>query len=129
MPLTKDEYDELEAHFRSSEPQQAWNWARCTLEYAQSVQRDGPTFEPAQCGIFWLRLFGVLVDLAKYLAGVGGGGPALAAVEGVRAALTTDELVWTQYRRDSEGHVIVNAYAPLLGDGKPRDGLRIKTLT
>jgi hypothetical protein len=92
------------------------------------VQITGKDFDPTHAGVFWLRLYGVLVDLPDYLVDISGSAPAMAAIEQVRAALSRDELIWTHYRRDAECHVVVDYYAPMKDNGSPRAAIRIKTL-
>jgi hypothetical protein len=118
-----------EAAFRESEPQLAWNWVRSACEHAYWGQITGRDFDPSHAGLLWLRMFGVLVDLPRYLASISDASMAMQAVENVRGSLTRDELIWTQYRRDSECHIVVDAYAPLRrGKAAPNASVTAKTL-
>jgi hypothetical protein len=108
----------------SYKPHPNWLTYKKLLELTELLLND-----PSHAGLFWLRVFGVLVDLPKYLAGISDASAATQAVENVRASLTRDELIWTQYRRDSECHIVVDAYAPLRrGNGSPNAAVTAKTL-
>jgi hypothetical protein len=96
------------------------NWVRDGLRVTRLVIAGNTDVIP----IFWLRLYGILADIADHLAhqasvvaDLAPGQPHLAplfslakTIDELASVLTDDELIYLQYRRHTESHPLQDAY-------------------
>lgn len=106
-------------------PAQMLQWVQ---DFAHTIARMGTndsTDESALITVFWLRLYGVLVDLSghayvqigKSIPGTPTPGTDwdilmhwIGSLEAVKNSLTENELLWAEYRRHVEAHVLQSAF-------------------
>jgi hypothetical protein len=96
-------------------------WIASLSHTAQELTKG--SLDPSHATVFWVRLFGALDELTRYYAnGLDLAGPpptvGLAALTypvhqalgQLRALFTEDELIYIEYRRDTEAHVWQKGY-------------------
>ena len=121
--LTPEEWrrlsEDIDVNSETVFPKQMLQWARGTQAIAERMA-EGP--DDAVAALFWIRLYGLLKDLAavvkrhQALADVFPGddarllGQIVSALDLVRSALSEDELVYLQYRRQTECHFFQSDY-------------------
>jgi hypothetical protein len=121
--LTPEEWqrlsDDIDVNSDTVFPRQMLQWARGTLAVAERLTK-GP--DDAVAALFWVRLYGLLKDLADVLkrhhslAEVFPSDDArllvriVSALDSVRRQLSDDEVVYLQYRRQAECHPFQHDY-------------------
>lgn len=105
-------------------------WTASAAIYASGVARSAGNEHAAFDGMFWIRAYGVLVEVRDHFAELdatvaghqneapGGAVPIyrrwfaaiLGAIAGARTALTDDELLYFEYRRHVECHIFQTQY-------------------
>jgi hypothetical protein len=113
------------------------SWLRSLVETAASISLQGMRVDPAQVAVFWIRLYGALREIrARFRRGVEQASPEwkvryetiLAQMEAVAEALSQDEKVYLDYRRQVECHPLQRAFAPMGEHGGERIAVDVKLL-
>jgi hypothetical protein len=117
---------------------QACNWAGNAMHHAERLARGEGSEDAA--GLMWIRVYGVLDDVldrcrahAKFAVDLGVKvdpllDHALAAADAFLAHMTDDELLYLEYRRNTEGHPWQTKYMLIARDGKLIDTVRAELL-
>lgn len=98
-------------------------WTRDTVALARVLLRDHMC-EPVNADLFWVRLYGILVETGSFL-GRAPMASALTAPRGeqalasMRSELTPDELLFIEVQRNSEAHIFTGKYYKLDRNGNP----------
>ena len=116
---------------------QQMNWLADATRIAKLVADGSADLAP----LFWIRLYGILHEIHGRLTDLvlvaveNGAKPSaafdafLSEVVALSALFSEDELIYIQYRRDTECHPIQNAYQFRIdGTGRARDEAAIKML-
>lgn len=116
---------------------QEMNWLVDAARIVKLVADGSADLAP----MFWIRLYGILHEIHARLTNLvqvaveSGARPSplfaafLAEVVALSALFSEDELIYVQYRRDTECHPIQNAYEfKINGTGRTRDQAAIKML-
>jgi hypothetical protein len=109
------------------ESRQLRNWVSDLAHVTTRIGAGDSTDPTALESVFWIRLAGVLIEIPKkYRKAVelfGKHSPhpksdlglmfaLFAAIEALRARFDEDELLWIEYRRHVDAHVLQSAYSP-----------------
>lgn len=121
--------------------QLALQWVQNLARIANELVARGTNTSIDTQAAFWIRLHGVLVEVGgnyEYLGNLIGTEPtgdnascALVVRDAIRAtrdALDEDERIWLHYRRDTECHVVPEAYELAVKNGKLKEQRRFALL-
>jgi len=112
-----------EVRHRAVEPAQIKRWCDEASDYAEhlvSGEMSGTTATRAIVSMFWIRLYGVLVDVPDFFNGRIPHtllAAAQDAITTVRTALDGNQLAYLEYRRAFDAHPVQDAFAPLAVGG------------
>ena len=125
MTLTAEETARLRATTEEQGPiraHQAKKWAQAVAHIAESIAAKGDK-DGAYISLFWLRTQQLLAELMPYCEeshalherlGLHERAAMFAHVvercQALKAIFSEDELIWLQYRRDTEGHIWQESY-------------------
>jgi hypothetical protein len=110
-------------------------WLRSLAETAASISLQGMSVDPAQVAVFWIRLYGALREIrARFQRGAEQASPEwkvryatmLAQMDAVAGALTKDEKVYLDYRRQVECHPLQHAFAAMGEHGGERITVEVR---